>query len=208
MSGIIIVQICTQWLHEVTREPVTASRFIGCHNQSELYLRARDQSCLSENSRLRILDASFCDCKSSLHCANDPPTPPLRADISLWDLWDFLHRQNFVRLLLLERGARRCPNRLLASTRPHTHALSPDPSHLNCVMLHPPHHIHPPLTRSPQVLTTYQSLQNQLRHFSLFWLYGFGMLSLCFNNFVRCRHTVCVCRFLCVVVFFELKMLV
>ena len=26
--------------------------FIGCHNQSELYLRARDQSCLSDDSCL------------------------------------------------------------------------------------------------------------------------------------------------------------
>ena len=34
---------------------VTALRFIGCHNQSELYLRARDQSCLSDHSCFYIL---------------------------------------------------------------------------------------------------------------------------------------------------------
>ena len=32
------------------REFVTALRFIGCHNQSELFLCARDQSCLSDDS--------------------------------------------------------------------------------------------------------------------------------------------------------------
>ena len=37
-------------------EPVTALRFSGCHNQSELYLSARDQSCLSNHSCLYILD--------------------------------------------------------------------------------------------------------------------------------------------------------
>ena len=35
-------------------EPVTALRFIGCRNQSELYLRARDQSCLSDHSCVYI----------------------------------------------------------------------------------------------------------------------------------------------------------
>ena len=35
---------------------LTALRFIGCHNQSELYLSARNQSCLSDHSCLYILD--------------------------------------------------------------------------------------------------------------------------------------------------------
>merc|ERR1712025_1162824 len=50
---------------------------------------------------------------------------PIRPDISLWDLWDFLHRQNFV-------------------------------------------------------LTTYQTTLNMFRHWSLFFLYGFGLLALTF----------------------------
>ena len=37
--------------------------FIGCHNQSELYFRTRDQSCLSDHSCLYIFDG----CAGEMH---------------------------------------------------------------------------------------------------------------------------------------------
>lgn len=60
---------------------------------------------------------------------------PIRPNISLWDFWDFLHRQNFT-------------------------------------------------------LTTYQTRLNQFRHWSLFFLYGFAMLSLTVENFMVCAKLV------------------
>ena len=55
----LLLQTCHLYIRWDQGEPVTALRFICCHNQSEHYLRARDQTCLSEHSCLYILDVSF-----------------------------------------------------------------------------------------------------------------------------------------------------
>ena len=44
-------------ISENTTRETPSSHFISCHKQPELYLRARDQSCLSDHSCLYILDA-------------------------------------------------------------------------------------------------------------------------------------------------------
>ena len=62
-------------LHILARA-VSALRFIGCHNQSELYLRARDQSCLSDHSCLYILEMYACASDRSTRERPTAHSPP------------------------------------------------------------------------------------------------------------------------------------
>ena len=48
------------YIRENLGDPVTALLFIGCHTQSELCLRARDQSCLPDHSCLYIRYDQIC----------------------------------------------------------------------------------------------------------------------------------------------------